>query len=271
MNIKKTLLIGLPIAALVMVAAIAGFVLLIFSLTRGATDAADRFLALSAEGKHHEAYLSTASAFRAQQDEASFITMMGQLGLDGYASASWPSRSIVNNEATLEGSVTTRAGAVIPVTMNLIKEKGEWRVLGLTVARGGIQPDVAGKQLPPDDELSRLVTRTLLDFNGALQARDFIAFHAKVSEFWQRQIAPEQLETAFQPLIDREVDLAAIEHVAPIFREPPALDENGMLVLEGYYPTRQARVIFELTYTYEHPQWKLFGINVGLQAQESQD
>lgn len=271
MNVKKALLIGCPLAALLGVAAIAGFVSLIFWLTGGATDAADRFLALAAEGKDHEAYLATAAAFQAQQDEPAFVRTMRQLGLDDYASASWPNRSIANNEATLEGSVTTKGGAVIPITMKLIEEQGEWKVLGLTGPQAGVQIGSVGKQVPPDDELRRLTTRTLLDFNEALQEKDFSRFHATVSTTWKGQITPERLAEVFQPLIDAEVDLAPIDQVAPVFSEPPALDEDGLLVLEGYYPTQPSQVAFELTYAYEHPEWKLFGINVGVHEPDAQE
>lgn len=271
MNTKKALLIGCPLSALVGVAAIAGFVFLIFSLTRGATDAANRFLALSAEGKHHEAYLATAGAFRAQQDEPGFVSMIGRLGLDDYASASWPSRSVVNDEATLEGTVTTKSGGAIPITIKLIKEQGEWKVLALSGPQAGVQAALVGKQIPPDDELRRLTTDTLLEFNEAIQAQDFTQFHAGVSTLWQRQITPEGLKDAFRAFADQEVDIAAIGEVAPVFTEPPALDENELLVLEGYYPTHPTQVAFELKYTYEHPEWKLFGISVGFLAPDTQD
>ncbi|HUG90435.1 MAG TPA: hypothetical protein VML55_06360 [Planctomycetaceae bacterium] len=271
MNVKKALLIGCPLTALAGVAVIAGIVFLVFSLTRGATEAADRFLALVGEAKHHEAWLSTAGAVRAQQDEAEFVRTIERLGLDEAASASWSSRRIVNDEATLEGSVTTNSGGAIPVTIKLLKEQGEWKVLSITGPEAGVQVATTRKQVPPDAELRRLVTSTLLDFNAAIQAEDFTGFHESVSTAWQQQITPAQLLEAFQSLIDREVDLAAIEEVPAVFSEPPGFDENGMLVVQGFYPTRPVRVAFELTYAYEHPEWKLFGINVGLHQVDAQD
>jgi hypothetical protein len=34
--------------------------------------------------------------------------------------------------------------------------------------------------------------------------------------------------------------------------------------MEGYYPTQPLKVNFKLKYIYEHPAWKLFGINVNV-------
>ncbi|MEO6971646.1 MAG: hypothetical protein ABI217_12220 [Chthoniobacterales bacterium] len=52
---------------------------------------------------------------------------MHGLGLTDYASVFWSNREIKNDRAHLEGSVTTRAGGTIPLTMELVKENGAWK------------------------------------------------------------------------------------------------------------------------------------------------
>ena len=81
---------------------------------------------------------------------------------------------------------------------------------------------------------------------------------------WQEQITPEKLREIFGDFIDKQVDISSITGVEPILTEPPEIDSNGILILQRYYPTHPARVNFRLKYLYEHPAWKLFGIQVNV-------
>ena len=136
---KKGWLIGCGVAILV-IALCAGlgtmFVAGIFGLTQPVVDASNEFLALLGQGKIGEAYASTADGFRAQQDESSFTAAVKQLGLTEYASASWQSREINNNEGSVEGTVTTKGGGTKPIAIRLVKENGKWKVV--SVRYGGV-------------------------------------------------------------------------------------------------------------------------------------
>ncbi len=262
---KKALLIGCPIAFVLGVGAIVGFVYLILWATSGATDATDQFLALVAAGKYTEAYESTASTLQDQQDEETFTKAVQYYGLDDYASASWPSRSVNNNQAALEGTISTKSGGSIPVKVQLLKEGGEWKVLSINVPSAGANVDSSQQQIPADDELRALTTRTMLEFNDALLTQDFTQFYDSIAVLWQLQTKPEELQELFQVLIDEGVDFSAIKGVDPIFTQPPAFNSDGLLVLTGYYPTQPMQCVFELKYAYEHPEWKLVGIHVKAQ------
>jgi hypothetical protein len=262
MSTKKVLLIvGLGVLLIVGLVGggIAYLVYSIFAWTYPPVEATDKFLALLGTGQIHDAYVGTAAAWQARQDEKAFTAEVRRLGLTDYASSSWSNRSIVNLEATVEGTVTTRKGAVLPLTVKLVKEQETWKVLAL---ESGAGVGGAGKQVPPDDELQSLVKTTLLDFNRAVQAKDFKPFHDKIAVLWQRQITPEQLRQTFQVFIDKQIDLSSIEPLTAVLDEPPRINEQGWLVVSGYYPTKPKRVFFKLKYAYEHPSWKLAGINV---------
>jgi hypothetical protein len=135
---KKGWLIGCGIAGILGVGLCAGVVFLVFSgvmgifaVTQPVVDAAEEFLALVGQGKTAEAYASTAEAFRAKQDEASFAAAVKQLGLTEYSSVSWHNRSINNNEGTADGTLTTKGGGTTPVSIRLVQEGGKWRVAGV--------------------------------------------------------------------------------------------------------------------------------------------
>ena len=112
--------------------------LFVFWLTRGAVSSADDFLALIGQNEIAAAYQSSSATLRAQQAEESFAQSLRGLGLTDYASVFWSNREVKNDRAHLEGSVKTRAGGKIPLTMELVKENGEWKVIYLSAPRSGV-------------------------------------------------------------------------------------------------------------------------------------
>jgi hypothetical protein len=257
---KKGCLITIGVAVCVL----GGILGLVFYLTGGAVKAADRFLGLLGDGKVHEAYLSTSSTLRAQLEEESFTAAVKRLGLTDYASSSGTTRSVENNVANLEGTVTTKSGGSIPLKMKLVKEEGEWKVFSVTGSEAGVGGDQPKREVPSDEALRRLTKESLLDFNQAVKAKDFKPFHDKIAALWKREITAEGLQKAFQGFIDREVDIAGVRDVNPEFDKPPEIDNEGRLVVSGYYPTKPLRVQFTLKYAYEHPSWKLMGLKVNV-------
>jgi hypothetical protein len=125
------------------------------------------------------------------------------------------------------------------------------------------------ESVPSEKELRHLTEQSLLDLDGAVQSKSFARFHKKIAVLWQRQITPEELQKSFQALIDAKISIAGIKDVAPVFDIPPAIDKEKRLVLSGYYPTQPMRVEFRVQYFYEHPAWKLVGINMQLVSAKS--
>jgi FlaG/FlaF family flagellin (archaellin) len=270
--VKKGWLIGCGIAGILGVVVCAGVgyliyqgVALAFTLTQPVVDASDTFLGLVGQGKTAEAYAATASGFRAQHDEASFTAAAKQVGLTDYASVSWNTRNRTNDEGNVAGTVTTKQGGTTPIAIQLVNEGGSWRVV--TVRYGGVEladvmKSVAQKAVPADEELRRLATETLLDFNQAVKAGDFTAFHGKVSAPLQQKFTAQQLQDSFQEFIDKKIDIDGIKDVAPQLDAPAAINNAGVLTVKGHYPTRPNQVRFALEYVREAAGWKLLSINV---------
>jgi hypothetical protein len=258
LKMKKGCLIAIA-AALGLVIII---VLLAFALTRGAAKSAEDFLGLIGSGKSPAAYESASATLKSQQTLESFTQSVKELGLTGYASASWSSRETKNDRAHLEGSAKTRAGGKVPLNVDLVKESGTWKVIRLSGPESGVAVEQGGKQLPTDEKSKALILDSLLDFNKAIQDQSFDGFHKKISRAWQEQITSDKLKEVFQQFIDKKLDISSIKDVDPVLSEAPQINSDGILVLKGYYPTHPLKVNFELKYIYEHPAWKLFGINV---------
>jgi hypothetical protein len=240
------------------------FVAGIFALTQPVVDASEQFLGLLGLGKTAEAYALTAEGFRAQQDEASFAGAVKQLGLTEYASASWHSRQIDNNEGSAEGTVTTKSGTTKPVSFRLVREGGKWAVV--TVRYGGFELVTfqAASTLPSKAEVERMVTESLLGFNEAVRSKNFVPFYGKLSELWKKDTTPQRLQKSFQEFVDKDIDIGSIKNLTPHVSPSPALNDKGFLQVAGRYPTQPAQVRFELKYAQERGHWKLSGISVGI-------
>ena len=120
------------------------------------------------------------------------------------------------------------------------------------------------KPMPNDDELQRLTTSTLMELDRAVQAEDFTSFHKSLAEIWKAEITINELDTAFRSFIVDQASIGGIKDVSPVFDEPPAINKQDILALSGYFPTTPLRVMFELNYVYEDPDWKLIGIALNL-------
>ncbi|MGZ4966900.1 MAG: hypothetical protein ACXV97_06975 [Chthoniobacterales bacterium] len=119
-------------------------------------------------------------------------------------------------------------------------------------------------KVPGESELKTLTRDSLLAFNKAVAAKDFSGFIKEVSELWQGQVTAKQLTDVFKSFIDQQIDIAFISSSEPVFDKTPAIDKDGVLALEGHYPTKPNKVQFRLKYIYEKRAWKLLGITVNV-------
>ncbi len=82
--------------------------------------------------------------------------------------------------------------------------------------------------------------------------------------FGAKETTPEKLQEIFQSFIDKEINIAQIAKLEPVFDEPPAINADGFLVAKGSYATKPSKVFFELKYVDQDGAWKLIGINVNV-------
>jgi hypothetical protein len=131
-----------------------------------------------------------------------------------------------------------------------------WLLL-LPVARAADAP-----KLPSDAELKALALESLMSFNQAVVGKDFTPFHKHIAARWRAEVTPTKLKTLFESYIDQGVDLSFIKGIDPTFQPAPAIDADGVLVLQGSYPTEPTKLDFRLKYMVEKKAWKLIGIKV---------
>ena len=64
---------------------------------------------------------------------------MRQGKLAGNQGTFWHSRKVEGDEGDLEGTLELSGGTKLPLTVNLVKEKGDWRIHGIDINLGGMQ------------------------------------------------------------------------------------------------------------------------------------
>lgn len=150
------------------------------------------------------------------------------------------------NSMTLNGMVYKKSGG-----------------LAISDSNGDQPSDNASAEIPAKDEMDELVAQTMTDFDAAVQAGDFTDFHSNISEMWQKQITADKLQESFAQFIKQKIVLTPKTNSNPIYSPKPALDENGMLVVNGKYTTTVGKTPqFKLTYLKEDSGWRLFGIRI---------
>jgi hypothetical protein len=125
--------------------------------------------------------------------------------------------------------------------------------------------DTSRGDVPSEREMERLVKRTLLDFNDAVQKGDFTDFHSKISDVWKKTSTPEKFNQGFAEFIQKDIDISTIEgKVATFDPKPNVKRKSGYKVLEakGKYDTSPLPVRFENEYIQEGGDWKLISIRV---------
>lgn len=238
--------------------------------------AANTFFSALRHGDVQAAYDHAAFSFQAQQGFANFQTEINELGLVDYINIQWTPRQVTPDEASFEGVITCRSGVNVPVTVTLVPEAGDWKVYALrTTAANAANPvsnrfSVVGKSprlviasrenVPSEKSSIALVQETFARIDDALRQKDFSDLYHHMSGAWQQQFSVKRLEEIFKPMVVAGGRLDAAQTVEPIFAQPPYLNEAGLLVVRGYFPTQPHRLTFSFLYIYELPKWKLIEI-----------
>ena len=107
-----------------------------------------------------------------------------------------------------------------------------------------------------------LIRSTLLTLNDANRTGNYTVLRDLAAPDFQARNTAADLALNFLDLRRRNFDLYAAALLAPQFSEAPALDQQGMLRLGGYIPTRPQQIQFDLTFQIVAGQWRLFAIAI---------
>lgn len=245
-------------------------VALVFYMTAGMTRAADGFFQAVGNKDMVRARSFLAEGFRSSMDEAALQAFLTGQSIAGFKEARWSSRSVENGRGTLSGSIITDTGGVVPLSMELVKERGAWRIYairkpqaGLSVAQSTTE-SVAPAELPSGAVIVDLVKTSMHDFGMSARMKNMTYFRGTLSSLWQQQASVEDLNRIFSPFFALDVDYAALDALDPEPSSTPLISADGVMKVEGYYPAGQDRLVFKQMYEQERGQWKLTGFSLKL-------
>ena len=79
-----------------------------------------------------------------------------------------------------------------------------------------------------------------------------------------RANSPEKLSEMFAGVRNAKVDLQPVVVLTPQITEAPRVGANGVLVLNGLFPSQPMQIRFQIAYQPADGIWKLAGINLSL-------
>lgn len=218
---------------------IVGFVVLTIAaalyFTAGLTRAADGFFQAVAQQDMTRARGWLASGFKARTDEQALRVFLSAHALTGFKESHWSSRKVENGRGSLRGTIVNGEGAVLPIGLDLIREDGSWKIYAIHQPEAGLSnaTDADTPAMPDAAALHALVKRSMHDFAVSAQRRDMSHFHGTLSPIWQQQISAQQLDAAFKPVTNQQMNLLLLDMATPVFTVAPAIDENDVLVLKA--------------------------------------
>lgn len=233
----------------------------IFFLTSGMTDTADAFFNAIKQKDLSKARSYLAEDFKASTDESALKSFLTKGAILNFKEASWSNRQISGGRGELNGSITTETGGVVPLKMIFVKENDAWKIYAIQKPTAGLQTEESSPTVPTKSEQMTLVTQSMHDFLDSVSKKDMAHFRSTLSGLWQKEVTTAQLNEAFKSVIDSDANWSVLESVQPVISSDAKVNENGVLLLVGYYPTNPSQIHFEHKYIYEGVAWKLVGFN----------
>lgn len=155
---KKSIFVVAACAALFAVGVV-GFISLlaggIMFATNGAAESADGFLTSVANGDNQAARSFMSVEFSNSLADTELESLIAENEFNQFAFSNWQQRSVENGVGELEGSMTTKSGVEIPMTVQLIEEQGNWKIQGIQRSdffSSGIKEALPLVQNKPADE-----------------------------------------------------------------------------------------------------------------------
>jgi hypothetical protein len=242
---------------------------LVFYLTADLTEVTEDFFLAVKNGDMIAASSYLTEDFVAATPPDELQEYMRKNALDDYAGASWASRSINSGTGSLSGTISTDSGGTIALTVGLLKTEGGWKIQSIRKKIAGAGVTGSTHSIPNEDELLALVGDSMAIFGRSVQAPDMTEFYDHLSMLWKNQSSQEDIEKIFGGHF-QEADFAGLLSNPPTFVSAPTFNENGWLVIEGFYPTPPYRFNFTHKYTKEGFSWKLVGFTTWVDSIEKE-
>ena len=116
--------------------------------------------------------------------------------------------------------------------------------------------------LPDAYRQAILIYRTFAALDQANATGNYAVLRALAAPGFQQANPPDRLAAVFAPYREKGVALAPVVLFEPQLVERPAVGEDGMLRLKGYFPTEPLRINFDLAFEAVDGDWRLMSLSV---------
>ena len=237
----------------------------VFYFTADMTKAADEFFAAAKSGDIDRAYSFVSEDFRSSTTKDELQQFLEKSSEGKLKETSWLFRSISGGLGELSGSFTTESGGAIPITLGMVKSGDGWKINSIQKPPSGIQEQSSSARVPSEEELVKLVVDSTDVFVESVAEKSMVRFNRHASNLWQKQYTAEKLNEVFGSFFPPHNDLTSLINMSPQFTAKPTINENGVLAIAGFYPTKPIRFNFQHEYIYEGLGWKLYGYSVNIE------
>lgn len=121
-------------------------------------------------------------------------------------------------------------------------------------------------EMPAAAGLVDLLRSTLLMVNTGNKTGDYSLLYSNLTPPVQKNVDVDQLAKALTGFREEKLDMSAVSVVHPQFSKPPEIDANGVLNLNGYFPTQPRILKFNLGYRKLNGSWRLEAIDLDAPA-----
>ncbi len=124
--------------------------------------------------------------------------------------------------------------------------------------------------MPPAENLLDLIRLTIVALNQANQTGNYTVLRDLSAPDFRNANDASRLGLIFQVLREQAIDLTPLLHISPEVSETPAIGNEGLLRLAGFFPTHPLRVNFDLSFQYFESRWRPYTISVYLARLEAE-
>jgi hypothetical protein len=131
-----------------------------------------------------------------------------------------------------------------------------------THAGAGTGGSQAAPKLPDDFKLNMMIRSTVIAVNQANKTNNYTVLRDLGSPRFKEANSAKKLAEVFAALRKSKFDLSPVLFFTPKMLSPPALTENGLLRLTGFFDTVPQRVSFDMLFENVEGEWLIYGINI---------
>ena len=235
--------------------------------TVDSAEAAVEFLDLMVTQQTEAAYGQTSALFRAEMNEKQFTGVLDRAFLRKFSLEPWRDRNLDrSNHTKIQGTLVDGFALEIPFELDLVREGGDWRVLSIRgEGRFLSGPGAWFRVPPPDEDLRILVADIMARFDEAVKGGDLRPFYDTMSSAFKLRVTFFRFEQAHRSYIEDEIDLSGVLVLDAVWDGLATIEVEGqreIMLVKGFYPLEPLPVPFIFRYIYQHPDWKIFRIQV---------